>query len=630
MANAQLQEELARRSGKAQLEAEYLRRQKTEDIKAAHAKRNEPVTTTLAAEIGLLQGATFGFQDEISATVRALVHREEGEDFTTAYYRHREEIRGEMDRAREQHPIATTAGEVTGAIAGLGGMVASKVIGTGAKIGGQIARGVGVGAAEGAAYGAGTAENMQDVPGEAATGAMIGGTIGGGVPAALAGLRAGGRAITATVRPSVAADARVAAALEADGVSLNELNRRAKEAQRMGKPATLADMGGENIRRELEAIAQSPGPQAELIDKAMEARNKQQLQRISKDLVRATGQDAEDVIDVINATKEARREAAAPLYDKAMQYPIEQSDTVVKMYDDLMGSRLGKRVAGKARDLLDDFDNAPLMDRIDAVKKAIDDHIGKAKRAGESNIVAMATRRKNELLAEVDRANPAYRQAREVWGTEEGYLNALDAGRGILKPGNTSSAVQHSWQDLSNYEREAYRTGVLDAIITRMRQNPAKEPNLLNVIRSPEIRDKLAVVMEPRDFKKLEKALNIEEKMFETGAAVRKGSPTARRARMMEEQEAHVRHLNSIEMLLNLTTAPLRATFMRAIPALTRYARMQLLQKQNAIIGRRLMSSDPGMATPQTAAGARHTVRGVTSGPSGAMAIPGTVSAVEQ
>jgi len=131
-----------------------------------------------AAGLGLGQGATFGYFDELVGGVTSAVSDvpyEEARDFS----------REQLETAREEEPVAAYGGELAGGVAT--GLAASPL--TAGKGLGALAAQAGV---EGAIYGAGTTEaNIIDEPVNFIEDVVKGGVISAAVPPALAGLAKG-------------------------------------------------------------------------------------------------------------------------------------------------------------------------------------------------------------------------------------------------------------------------------------------------------------------------------------------------------------------------------------------------------------------------------------------------------
>lgn len=539
------------------------------------------------------QGFFFGFSDEIEAAGKAIWDRLPGEDFGDAYVRNRDRIRKSMKSFSAEHPVVNFTTEVLGGL-GTAGAGTGSVVSGGKTLAARIGRGAVSGGATGAVFGAGKADEMADVPSGMAHGAMFGALVGGAVPPVFEGAASVVSGVRSAMRPSAGASKRLGQAMLRDDMTPEQILGALDEAKNLGKPATVADVGGPAMRRELETAVQSPGSATKLAEDVFAKRNKEQLTRISKDLVKGTGVDEEAVEDVIAKTMHLRSKAAKPVYEKAMDFSAEINDDIVTSWNSATKTPLGKQAMSKARKILnvENFDDAPLMERIDAFKKGLDDIIGGAKRKGENQIAMKALEVKNDLIGKVDEVNPAYRKARQIWENGSDYLEAIDRGRDVLKPSFTAAQLKTEFAKMTDAEQEAFRIGVVDAVVTRMRQQSAKEPNLVKILRAPEIRDKLKAVMKPDMSAKLDKILDLEDAMFATGTQVTKGSQTAQRTAAMVEQEKQLSALRGLDALLELVISPLRTVFTRAIPAIPRMTRERMLVRQNQEIARRLLISD--------------------------------------
>lgn len=146
-------------------------------------KREEPGIVEALGR-GALQGATFGFADEIAGGVESLFGDK-------TYEQARDESRANFDAAAKAHGIADTIGQV-------GGNVLSMLVpaGVAAKVGGTVGKGaqamsalmkanpVKTGAAMGAVGATGASETDKANTGQLATEAALGGVIGGALPVA--------------------------------------------------------------------------------------------------------------------------------------------------------------------------------------------------------------------------------------------------------------------------------------------------------------------------------------------------------------------------------------------------------------------------------------------------------------
>lgn len=140
---------------------------------------------------GAVQGATFGFADELAGKAAQLGAYLGGSGVDPAFREDyakqaRDEERAQDRRASQDQPVANLGGDALGSL--LSGIVpagvASRAVGSGMLAGG------GIGGALGALTGAGRADELVDVPADAAAGAAVGGALGVAVPALARGAAA--------------------------------------------------------------------------------------------------------------------------------------------------------------------------------------------------------------------------------------------------------------------------------------------------------------------------------------------------------------------------------------------------------------------------------------------------------
>lgn len=147
----------------------------------------------------LIQGATFGFGDEIAGGVGGVLSTLEGKGFKSGYERTRDLKRRDLASYQERHPVISTGAEIAGSLPTA--MIPLGAAAKGASLAGKVFRGAAAGATSGALYGAGQGEGAQDRLRGAAQGAVIGGTTGGAIPfagkavAKVVGARSGAAAV---------------------------------------------------------------------------------------------------------------------------------------------------------------------------------------------------------------------------------------------------------------------------------------------------------------------------------------------------------------------------------------------------------------------------------------------------
>lgn len=222
-----------------------------ETIKSAIQKRFPPQQAAPFrkgdASASFLQGATLGFGDEITAggaaALRTIYDPRTNQwfsgDFGNKYDQGLAEERQLLADTRAKHPIASTALEIGGGVAGsmlpVGGALAGAQ-----TLGGAALRGMGAGAALGAAQGFGQGEGGL---GNRAAGAAIGGAAGGAIGAAAPYAAAG---LGRVARPFVTSPERAAMAqiLEREGVQTTAGQRTGNNSLRYAE----SELGGQRAQ----------------------------------------------------------------------------------------------------------------------------------------------------------------------------------------------------------------------------------------------------------------------------------------------------------------------------------------------------------------------------------------------
>lgn len=181
---ARLQAALA--AGEAGLSPERQQQQDAADAQAQgmieQAQRTGAPSRLDAALSGALQGATFGWHDELRGVAGALRGAVDPSMTAAEGYRQaRDSARGYMRANREAHPVVSGGAEIAGALA----VPIPGAQGRAMTTAGRMAGGAAAGAALGTIYGAGASEGQsaQEVASDAARGAVAGGIVGAAVPA---------------------------------------------------------------------------------------------------------------------------------------------------------------------------------------------------------------------------------------------------------------------------------------------------------------------------------------------------------------------------------------------------------------------------------------------------------------
>lgn len=387
-----------------------------------------------------------------------------------------------------------------------------------------------------------------------------------GSAVALIGGVAAGRgigAIRSLAGAETSATARLGRALARDNDAPAALLQRLQEARQVRPDATLADVGGNNVRGLLEGIAQTPGAGRTTVIPAMAERQRAQMSRISQDLAGVTG----DTRSAFRATEEvmAQRQAAAtPLYQRAYAdgdfavwspelerltgAPFVQAamrKAVSTWRNQAIADGYGAmnpgavvEAGGQLRFLSGRVPVFPNVQFWDYTKRMLDDQISTAIRAGQNQKARTLTTLVTALRNNLDQQVPSYAAARNSWSGPSRYLDAIEDGRSILSKNITAEELHANLANLSEGEREGFRLGAFSAIRNRMGSDPARMGDMTKYLRAPETRAKLNALMPtPEAAQRFNRALDYEIHSSELTRGTLGGSQTAFRQAAQDEAD---------------------------------------------------------------------------------------------
>jgi hypothetical protein len=405
-------------------------------------------------------------------------------------------------------------------------------------------------------------------PGERLEGAKTGAEIGAATGPVAAALGTVGSRLWAGLRgavtPGTQAAADLARALGRDEISAAALAERTAEAQatRPGA-ATLADVGGTNVRGLVERVAQTPGAGREIVVPALTERQINQRGRVASDLTQLAGTE-KSAIQAIDDTLAERATNARPLYERAMSVDVQTP--LEPLWKEITERGWGRRiVAAMRRNLETEFGTAdpaavPMMTRVDLFKRQADDFAKSAERAGRNNEARIIGAMRDRLVAAADRANPLYAEARNAWAGPSRYLDAIDQGRKITSRKLSAEALEADLAGMSDSEREGYRIGAVSALLGQIGSDPAKLSDTTKFLRSPQMRAKIRAMMPTSEAADaFERRLDFEIRSSELVGQSLGGSQTARRLAERDDAQALVGDL----VLHAFTGAPPMGLFKR-------------------------------------------------------------------
>jgi hypothetical protein len=542
---------------------------------------NEPPQRSDIVSRGLAQnaaqGASFGFSDELTAALAAIPAAvATGTSLKDAFNSILEAERFSQDKYAEEHPVASFAAQVGGGLA-TGGAGASRIAGAkmfqGAKtipgaLGKKAAASAATGAPIGALYGAGVSEGGL---GERAKGAVEGATIAAVASPVLAGAAG---AITKTVKGASKIFAsreskdfqqstkQLARAMIRDEDTPEALLQRASD---LGPEATLADVGGTNIKRELERAASMPGSAPDITEKALIGRLSRSGIRVQQVFDRFLGRNNKTATKTLDDISQDAADRAAPLYAKAYETPVDNAQPALQSL--LNNPRIQKAIP-KAKDRImskssDDNDTLKLLQAEldttnpntilwDHVKRQLDDEASAAFRSGENELGKDIAKNARTLRDALDAQNPSYKEARAIWAgssrAKESFTDGLEFLKGLNNPLTGASEKAARFNELSESEKDLFRKGVSMAIRSVIRsaddtvEGTPPASLLKRIYGNKEKRYILNKVLPTAESRKeLTQALRAEQKFRDTTNSILRNSRTELRRQLNAEPTAKLK-----------------------------------------------------------------------------------------
>lgn len=374
------------------------------------------------------------------------------------------------------------------------------------------------------------------------------------------------RAAMSAASPRSVASADLSRALERDGDTPQAIIGRLRQARQVRPNATVADVGGENVRGLVERVAQTPGAGRQTVVPALTERQQGQLQRISGDLGVLLG-NQRSALQAVDSAIAERAGASRPLYeaaynagDRALWSPelerLSSSPTVkaamggaVNIWRDnviadgfgAMNPGASVERGGQLEFLSGKVPVFPNLQFWDYTKRLLDDQVRVAVRAGENQKARTLTRLVTQLRNELDRVVPEYQPARSAWEGPTAYIESIEAGRNILATNESPEEMAANFAAMSDANKDGYRIGALSAIRAKMGNDAGKMADMTKYLRSPAMREKVATMMPtPEAAASWRRRLGYEVSSSELTGRALGNSATARRLAEREDADSLV------------------------------------------------------------------------------------------
>jgi hypothetical protein len=208
----------------------------------------------------------------------------------------------------------------------------------------------------------------------------------------------------------------------------------AAEAARLKLPLFLPEaVGTGGIRQSAQIVAQRP-ESIDVAKRAIEGRAAEQLDRLSGVFnevspevspYRGGLRMASAAQNIVEGLKSERAALAKPLYDQARE---EAPEITNEALSNLIAK--DKNLSSAIKEVKSFGANADKattsLDVLDQAKRILDDKIATAKKEGATNKARLLESTKNELVSQLDKASPTYKEARAAFESASSGLNELE------------------------------------------------------------------------------------------------------------------------------------------------------------------------------------------------------------
>lgn len=178
--------------------------------------------------------------------------------------------------------------------------------------------------------------------------------------------------------------------------------------------------------------------------------------------------------------------------------------------------------------------NGLKLETLDHVKRAMDDSINKAYRAGDAAEARRVVQLKNGLLGEMDANDNSglYAKARKTSGDYLSNRDAIEAGTTFLR--DDPQLIAQQFKQFGPTEKRAYKVGVLKTIRNDI-DNKVDGQNVARLFNKPAMRQKLSTVLSPTEYESLRSDAQNIDNIYKLRNQVLGNSRTAGRQIAAEE-----------------------------------------------------------------------------------------------
>lgn len=517
-----------------------------------------------------LQGATFGFADELTDRIGAgIASLATGEKYGDLLKEARGMSKERMAQQVEQNPATSIAANIGGALL-TGGAGATTKAGTATAnmlrtggLGARIGKGALAGAASGGLYGAGASDEGQRLEG-AGQGALLGGVVGGAIPVAGAAVK---KAFNAGLNKAAQSTATASGEIQKESLSkpLQKVYDRLRAdypdqtefesvlaSLGSSKDKALIQAGGKRVANLGMGSAQYPSGAAkagEFFDEATGIAPEKLKSTLAKTVSPSTNysSDVDQLIEVgrakasplYNQAFKSNQSVQSPVINKILQTPEGKTalgEAVKNMQNEM--ARVAKPDAEMAA-MVKELSDIGMMDSaeggvakglklktLDYVKRSMDDTVKKAIRAGDDGEVRRITQLKNTLISEIDKSDKSglYAKARSASGDYLSTQKAMEDGLSFLK--DDVENISRRMKNMGSAEKQAYRAGVVKTLRNEI-DGKYDGQNVARLFQKPATRQKLQDLLSAKDYARLLDEAKVTDDIYKLRNQIVGGSPTA-------------------------------------------------------------------------------------------------------
>jgi len=545
------------------------------------------------------KGLAFDFNDEIEAAARMFMA---GEMSSDEYYRLKEQINNDYNAWAKANPGEALGLEVGGGIAssfipGLG--VVGKGFQVGSKLTGVGARAAASGLVSGAVSGLGQAKTLGDIPQSvienAAMGAAFGSVLGKGAEytgrgASIAkqkflekygsGLEVwdevSGQFVRVPEIPLTRADRRAAEILSGasgeGGIERSIIDTDLANQQRV--PLTLGTANRELAALTEKVAARPSSGQEQLVQDLVETRiaTPDRMSAAFKEALPGAG----DFFDEQQAVTDRLRAIGNDEYQKAFEFgPVRDPKIDEVIYNPELANiwkeaqrqaRLDKRELKVALEPVFDEGGAligsrptgdiiPDVETLHTFKRELDTAITAAYRRGNGNEGEALKKLRDQMVGRLDALVPDYKIARGKYRGDLEVRKAMKDGLNILSSSVQSRELRKTFENMSEAEQEAFKTGALEAVTRNI--DGSKGGNLANRLAGAKANiEKFEALMGPEEAKFFKRIIAQEKQLYERTSKITGGSRTTPLAEGLDALDNMIQKGNLGEVVNLLMAGP--------------------------------------------------------------------------